>query len=238
MVRRSLQLPLALLGTAIGCAPPDAAPGDSAALRRPPAVSFRLDSAISAAPACGAAVATPPAAATLPPLAGTYLLTLVATDGSRRGATAHGRLWLARTSARDRSPGNGRGPARPDTASTPYVGATDLDFATVGAPMDWADTVNIPRPTSRDPIYPGVLAKVRPPPDSAGASTAWPFFLVGTLHNTRDESGWVDGPGIVLVVQAAGPASLVGRWGPWGRKVDGRGYFCLRRVRGTAPGAA
>jgi hypothetical protein len=238
MLRRSLQLPLALLGTAIGCAPRDAAPGDSTALRHPPALSFGLDSAVAAAPVCDAAAATRTTAAALPPLAGTYLLTLVATDGSRRGATAHGRLWLARTSARDRSPRTGRGPARSDTASTPYVGATDLDFATVGAPMDWADTVNIPRPTSRDPIYPGVLVRVASPPDSTGGSAAWPFFLVGTLHNTRDESGWVDGPGIVLVVQASGPASLVGRWGPWGRKVDGRGYFCLRQVGVTAPGAA
>ena len=235
MLRRSAYL-LASLISAVACQPQDRArTAANSAANTGETVSrfaaFALDSAVTAAPPCTGASAQEATADALPSLAGAYLLTLVATEGSRQGARAHGRFWVYPTSAGDRSPRTGRGPAHPDSDVRPYFGATDLDFAAVGAPMEWSDTLDPPKPTSRDPIYPGVLSSRLPLLDSADAPGVPRFtFMVGTLSNRRDDLVGLDGPGIGLFVQEASAEGITGRWGPWGRKYDGRGYFCLRRV--------
>lgn len=148
---------------------------------------------------------------------GEYLLTLVATSGSKSGSSSQGNLWLWPTSARDRSPSTGELVGSDDTNSHPLYGATNLNFKRIGAPMDFAGRGSEPSPTSRDPVFPGVLVL---------RDSRETVLTIGTLSNIRDDGIRLDGSGIGLWVTESGPNSFFGEWRGWGVVEGGAGYFC------------
>jgi hypothetical protein len=159
---------------------------------------------------------------------GVYQLVMVATGGPAAGKRVEGRLELRRTALSDRSPHTGAGPERPDTGMTPLYGFSDLDFAAVGVSLSPGS--EIPAPTSRDPIYPGLLAHVQ----NWGSHThpQQNALTVGTQSNVRAklEAHMVDGPGAGLWVRRLRTDGFEGTWRPWGRG-GGWGYFCAVRLR-------
>jgi len=56
-------------------------------------------------------------------------------------------------------------------------------------------------------------------------------MVVGTLSNLRDDTGWLDGAGIVMYVRRIDEAGFRGTWQEWGIVRAGRGYFCATRVQ-------
>ena len=169
------------------------------------------------------------------PAPGEYHLTMVAVDSLHRGARASGPLLLWRTSASDSSPTTNARPARVDTVSTPLYGATTVDLPRVGVIL--SDDFMIPRPFSRDPLYPGILVHIQ----NWGRSGALrqSVLTVGTLTNVRAplDYGMTDGPGAGLWVRQATADGFRGTWGPWGGlRASGYGYFCAVRRGPTAIG--
>jgi len=160
----------------------------------------------------------------LRPHEGRYKLTLVATTWHFKGRRVSGTLELHATSVTDISPQTGRGPAQPDTARSPLYGWTDLDFASVGAPVIEGDSIE-PSPRSRDPVRPGVLVLTQPLGPREGT-----ILVVSTLSNLRDETGWVDGGGIGLWVRDVSDADFRGTWDNWGLLAGSEGYFCATYV--------
>jgi hypothetical protein len=112
-----------------------------------------------------------------------------------------------------------------DLPSTPLYGWTDADLAGVGAPLctDGPE----PKPSSQDPVFPGILVAHLPPQVREGQPENAPALLVSTVSNLRDGSDWTDGCGIVMRVQAWDGACFRGLWDRWGLRSDGSGYFCL-----------
>jgi hypothetical protein len=160
-------------------------------------------------------------------LPGVYRLVMVATGGPASGKRAEGRLELRRTALSDRSPRTGAGPERADTGMTPLYGFSDLDFGAVGVSL--SPGPEIPAPTSRDPIYPGLLAHVQ----NWGSRThpQQNALTVGTQSNVRAKLAavMVDGPGAGLWVRRLWADRFEGTWRPWGRG-GGWGYFCAVRL--------
>jgi len=155
--------------------------------------------------------------------AGGYTLTLVATEGTKRGERVSGQLWLWRTSPRDSSTRTGKVAVKVDTAAAPFYGATDLQFAVVAAPVYSDGSEAEPAPDSRDPVYPGVLVLAGNPHDSMAALAT---LLISTVSNRRDGVWTLDGAGIALRIRSSG-GQLKGDWKEWGIVYNGRGYFCL-----------
>lgn len=153
-------------------------------------------------------------------LSGEYDLIMVAWSGSRRGAVASGTLWLARTSSRDQSPSTEKSAPPGDTAPYTFFGATDVRLLDVGAPISVAREALEPHPTSRDPLFPGVLVR-----QQGGGAT----LLVSTLHNRRTGETWLDGAGIMLPILFADSQGFGGTWGNYGILADGSGHFCAHR---------
>lgn len=79
-------------------------------------------------------------------LPGKYHIMLVATGGSEVGARSVGILTLYPTSAADLSPARPNERARADTLEYPMYGVTDLNFARVGAPINYRGA-SAPAPT-------------------------------------------------------------------------------------------
>jgi hypothetical protein len=157
---------------------------------------------------------------------GHYWLTMVADD--RVLATAHGNLWLTPTSPGDRSPVHPD--ARPpdgDTAWAPLYGATDADLPRVGA-LNYAPdtgTYFVPTPSSRDPLYPGVIVQIQNwQPNRGRRQNA---LVIGSFVNRRpDGQHFLDGGGIVLWVRHFADGGFYGSWQPFGRREEGEGHFC------------
>ena len=216
-----------LLG--LGCVAPEPEPPPSHAVAWPTDSAWAVDSAARAAGLCGPtadSLRTPNEARVT---AGDYLLTMVATAGSRRGASVRGRLRLRPTSSADRSPRTGEGPAKPDTLHHPLYGGTDVDLSAVGAPIGVGrDNSEEPQPGSLDPIYPGVLAFLwnYEFPDRLRQTS----LLVATLSNSRAQGLGIDGAGIALAVRRIDDPDFAGTWDRWGLVSDGAGYFCATRV--------
>jgi hypothetical protein len=158
---------------------------------------------------------------------GNYTLTLVTTSGLKAGSEATGSLWLARTSPADQSPRTGRRPASSSRRGVPFYGAVDLDFASVGAPVFRDDTL-VPPPESRDPVRPGVVVLMQ----NWGIDTLPRrlVLVIGSLTNRRDDEGWLDGPGIALLVRSTNGQAFFGTWSEWGIIRGGQGHFCTRHV--------
>jgi hypothetical protein len=152
---------------------------------------------------------------------GSYVLTLVATHGTRTRAHASGKLWLTTASSDDRS--HRTGELADDTRTGAYLyGATQRDFQAVAAPVLTHDSI-APAPESDDPVYPGVLALL-----NASQQTV---LLIGTLSNTRRGPEWVDGEGIGLWVRHLDTERFSGTWSAWGILQNGAGHFCAMAVR-------
>lgn len=197
----------------------------------PSAVRPAYAQGLRAAP-CTSSANTRPLPRRMALRAGVYQITLAATRGPRSGEQAVGTLWLVRTSGSDSSPRFHTRPTRYDSLETPLYGALDLDFAKIGATVFPTDTM-VPRPSSRDPVRPGVLVMMQ----------NWqhpqlphvPMLLVGSFTNIRDEpDGLVsfDGPGIVLVVRRVMGVAFTGTWEEAGRNANpGSGFFCADSAR-------
>src|SRR5437016_2477311 len=95
----------------------------------------------------------------LPVQSGNYELNLIATEGPKKGARATGYLSLWPTAVDDQSPATGQRAVQTDTLRQPLYGAVQLDFDRVAAPVV-SGQPHTPDPTSRDPVYPGVLVLV------------------------------------------------------------------------------
>ena len=207
-IRRSLALTFAL-GIA-GCAHRTSLP---------PQLEWRVPPSAVTACSPSSAPADPKVGLVVRP--GRYALTLVATSGTYTGTRSRGRLWLAKTSATDRSPRTGRLPARVDTLDMPLYGAASVDFGAVAA------LLGEETPTSVDPIYPGVLAFAfrhdSPMPQRV-------TLLIGSIGNVRDGTIGLDGSGIALEVLSVTEHGFAGTWGPAGIVVNGSGYFCAHAV--------
>lgn len=167
--------------------------------------------------------------------AGTYSLTVVATGGTRAGHRASGRLQLRPTSAADRSPKwPAERPPEGDTIGTPLYGATDVDFAAVGAPVErlnptaYGGSDDAPPTGSTDPLHPGVLALIQ---NAKGQGLRQTGLVIGTLANRRVADGVLslDGAGIILWVRRFTASGFDGRWWNFGIVANGAGYFCAVR---------
>jgi len=169
---------------------------------------------------------------------GDYELTLTAECGSRAGVSAHGRLALARARRTDASPRTGETAPEFEDRKVLLYGWTDLDFGAVGAIVYGTPA---PPPTSRDPIYPGVLV----------VATSWflqidpalslprnaPMMLIGTNSNSRMGALFTDGSGIALLIEAWRAQCYRGRWDAWGIVANGAGAFkaCRASTAGMPP---
>ena len=165
---------------------------------------------------------------------GEYVLQIAAREGSMAGNTAGGRLWLLATSLTDRSVRTGRiaDANRSDPRYIPLYGWTEVDLGRVGAPL--CSDGPAPAPTSRDPVFPGVLVLTVDPAWAFEANGVvrpkdGPMLVLGTLSNMRDGAGRLDGCGIGLFAQSIGRNCIRGAWAEWGIVADGRGRFELCR---------
>lgn len=182
--------------------------------------------AVLAAVACGSCSSVcptvpEPTAAVEQLVPGTYSLTMMATEGSQRGATASGRLTLIQL-------------AEPHWGGSRLHGAVTIDLNKVGAPLLPGD--DVPLPTSENPDAPGVLvASV----GFDGYPNRAPVVLVGTVSNRNPLVGVtpegrqisnlsLDGGGIGLWVHEVTTDGFTGRWSEWGIVRDGRGVFCAQ----------
>jgi hypothetical protein len=158
---------------------------------------------------------------------GHYRITMIA-EGSWAPASARGNLWLSRTSSQDRSATHpsARAPAG-DTASAPLFGWTDIDVRKVGVLNYAPDTGQffVPDPTSRDPLYPGVIVLIQNWQPNHGLRQN--VLLIGTFDNRRvDGFDFLDGGGIALWVRRFSSGGFSGHWSRFGRRPESSGYFC------------
>ena len=158
---------------------------------------------------------------------GLYRLTMIA-EGSWAPGSARGNLWLSRTSAEDRSAAHpsARAPDG-DTASAPLFGWTDIDVRRVGVLNYAPDTGQffVPDPTSRDPLYPGVIVLIQNWQPNHGLRQN--ALLIGTFANRRpDGFDFMDGGGVALWVRRFSSGGFAGHWSPFGRRRESDGHFC------------
>ena len=158
---------------------------------------------------------------------GEYRITMIA-EGSSAPASARGNLWLSRTSSQDRSQAHpsARAPAG-DTASAPLIGWTDINVQKVGVLNYAPDTGQffVPDPTSRDPLYPGVIVLIQNWQSNHGLRQN--ALLIGTFANRRpDGFDFLDGGGIALWVRRFSSGGFSGHWSRFGRRPESSGYFC------------
>jgi hypothetical protein len=164
--------------------------------------------------------------------AGAYELSFVATRGSRQGKTVRGNLVLASTAKTDRSPRTGEIAKDPDIRYFPLYGWLDANLLEVGAPLCPGGLA--PPPSSRDPVFPGVIVQAIDPAwnfgDRVKRPPGAPILAIGTLANMRNGRLGLDGCGIGLFVQAAGSGCWRGEWSEFGLQHDGAGTFSLCRA--------
>jgi hypothetical protein len=158
------------------------------------------------------------------PTAGEYEIRFIADQGSKSGSEVIGTLWLWLTRPNDVSFKTGEYPKDIDgLPSPPLYGAIDFDYKAIGAPIDTNDKV-APNPSSKDPIYPGVLVHIIDWMDGYPVDT--PVLTIGSLSNLRNGSMYLDGPGICLILHQLDKTGFSGIWTNWGIMIDGSGYFC------------
>lgn len=176
------------------------------------------------------------AVVTVPPLnvsdirPGTRAIVLRATDGDKIGRFAMGKLWLARATADDKSKDGKQTDWKTDVRrGIRLYGALDLDYAAVG--VEWPTDGSI-KPTSRDPLRPGVLliadggkgAEVAAPDAGSGRV----YLQVGHPSNSRALGETVlDGQGLRLSIRRIGPFRFSGVW----QGLGASGVFCAGNPR-------
>lgn len=156
---------------------------------------------------------------------GEYRVIFLAESGSRKQAISEGRLWLRATRPNDRSPRTGKVAKDFDFSGVPLYGWLDADLARIGAPI--CSGYPHPDPSSRDPVYPGVLAHIQRDHASPFPPGRRTFLTVATLSNPRTGVLWTDGCGFAMYVVGWKEGCIVGSWEEWGLRVDGRGRYCL-----------
>lgn len=164
-------------------------------------------------------------------LDGRYRLILVKVDSVFTAArTITGSLYLWRASEADIGP-NGERPERGDANRSIYFGTTDADLSATDAGIDdfWRNVRN-PTRTDVDPIHPPILGRTY---HGVDAGKPWLLFwlFIGTVSNSRDSGGGLDGMGIVLDIKRIGPNALFGTWDRAGMVRTGHGHFCAYREK-------
>jgi len=162
--------------------------------------------------ACAPVAATENATMDSGSLAGEFLVRLVSTSGTKRGATTEGRLELMPHDSAHRRLELPDGSAS-TTYTLPMYGTAAVDFAAVGAvaPGD---------PAATDPASPGVLVIERP---------GQLMLRVGSEANRRDVQRF-DGAFTVLRVQQVTDKGFAGTWES-GLELDrSSGHFCAERA--------
>jgi hypothetical protein len=155
------------------------------------------------------------------PLPGKYSIVMEAIEGSRKGGSTSGVLYLRRATRQDRSPTTGELVA--DLGSVPELwGYATIHLGDVGAPV-CEDSVP---PSSSDPTRPGVVLL------GPTAGREYPVLLVSTSQNYRDGIMRTDGCGIGLALESWSRSSASGSWREWGIALNGRGNFKIERDRG------
>jgi hypothetical protein len=141
-------------------------------------------------------------------LAGQYAVRLIATSGTKEGASAHGRLSLIEQDSAYRFLERSDGSVD-TTFSFPLYGKAEVDFAAVGAtaPGD---------PGSLDPLSPGILVIERP----GGI-----MVRVGSEANRRGVRRF-DGAYTVLQVQQVTDQGFSGTWRSGVGVEESGGHFC------------
>jgi hypothetical protein len=147
-------------------------------------------------------------------LAGEFVVRLVASSGTKRGATAEGRLQLTPHDSAHRRLKLPDGSSS-STYTLPLSGTASVDFAAVGAvaPGD---------PGSADPESPGVLVIERP---------GQILLRVGSEANRRDVRRF-DGAFTVLRVQQVTDEGFAGTWESGVDLDRSGGHFCANRASG------
>ena len=164
--------------------------------------------------ACAPVAATETSTLDAGRLAGEFLVRLVASSGTKRGATTEGRLELMPQDSAHRRLELPDG-STSSTYTFPLYGTVAVDFAAVGAaaPGD---------PASADPASPGVLVIERP--DQL-------MLRVGSEANRRDVRRF-DGAFTVLRVQQITDAGFAGTWESGLDLERSGGHFCAERATG------
>ena len=163
-------------------------------------------------PQACAPVETPASDVAATGLAGEYTVRLIATSGTKEGATAGGRLALMEQDSAYRSL------TRPDgsvdtTFSFPLYGTAEVDFAAVGATVPGDSR-------SSDPLSPGILVIQRP----GGV-----LLRVGSEANRRSVRRF-DGAFTVLKVQQVSDEGFAGTWQSGVGLEKLGGHFCAVRA--------
>jgi hypothetical protein len=156
------------------------------------------------------------------PTTGDYDLSLVSTCGTRAGGSASGGLTLVQALSTDRSPATGQLVAPESLKTILLYGWTDLDFRAVDAPLCRDEVA----PTSRDPVFPGVVLHSMDWMGVDPSSHLPPLtLLIGTVSNPRDGSLVTDGCGIFLGLETWDGRCYRGHWDAWGIALGGAGTF-------------
>ncbi len=153
-----------------------------------------------------------PPGASLAPLAGRFIITLVSSGGGEVG----GHLMLR--------PAPAGAPAPAAHARTAFIGTTDVRLESVGA-QRLGDI------GSEDPAAPGVAVYEQRSPSGAPTVTA----RVGSLITAAPPAGMmvIEGPYTVLFIRQVGRGGFAGGWtssdGTPGA-AEARGHFCATRL--------
>jgi hypothetical protein len=154
-------------------------------------------------------------------LVGEYRLRLVATSGSRPGASTDGHVRLRPADDTLRSPAPVLG-IRDSLTVLPLRGAAELEAGAIGATVPGD-------PGSDDPRAPGVLVIER---HSARPGEPPSIILrVGSDANRRDAVRF-DGGFLALTVRGIDSAAFAGTWVSGGGGRAAKGYFCAERTAG------
>ena len=159
-------------------------------------------------PQACAPVETPASDVAATGLAGEYTVRLIATSGTKEGATTGGRLALMEQDSAYRSLTRSDGSVD-TTFSFPLYGTAEVDFAAIGAtaPGDLRST---------DPLSPGVLVIQRP----GGV-----MLRMGSEANRRGVRRF-DGAYTVLQVQQVSKEGFAGTWRSGVGLEESGGHFC------------
>jgi hypothetical protein len=164
---------------------------------------------------CAPTPGTLAAGASLAPMAGRFVMTMVATAGPQRGQTVSGYVTL-----RQAPPGT---PAPAAGASTALIGGTDILLETVGA-------LRLGDAGADDPRAPGIA--VIEQRSAAGVPTV--VARIGSVTTAPPTPGLmaIEGSYTVLYVRRIDAGSFAGGWQSGGPEpgAAAQGYFCAARI--------
>lgn len=154
-------------------------------------------------------------------LTGAYRLTLVATEGPKRGESVVGDLVLLANEPAMHRIESPEGTYRSD-ASMPLIGSVEIALEDVGG-------VRMGSLTSSEPMQPGVAVLERHVTAESDTTRTDITLRLGSEANRRDAMRF-DGGFMALYVQSVADGSFRGTWGSGVREPEARGHFCAVRV--------